>query len=142
MRRLGLLLGAAFLFVGVALLSRRLERFAVVGHSMEPTLRDGDWLIVDRWAPVAIGSLVVARDPRSVGRIVVKRVREVGTDYQLLLESDHPAHADEVIGPVSSSEVVGVVMLRYWPMASIGVLGRAPDRGPLRETIPTIGEGK
>jgi SOS-response transcriptional repressor LexA len=126
MRRLGLLLGAAFLFVGLALLGRRLERFAVSGHSMEPTLLDGDWLIVDRQARAARGSVVVVRDPRSDGRIVVKRVREVGTDSQLLLESDHPAHADEVIGPVSPADVLGVAVLRYWPVSRAGALTRRP----------------
>jgi phage repressor protein C with HTH and peptisase S24 domain len=115
MRRLGLLLGAAFLVAGGALLARgRFTRVAVSGHSMEPALRDGDWLIVDRRGSARPGSVVVARDPRAVGRIIVKRVREVGTDSQLLLESDHPAHSDEMIGPVDQADVIGTVLFRYW----------------------------
>ena len=47
MRRLGLLLGAALLYLGLGLLrSRRLTRVAVSGHSMEPGLRAGDCLIL------------------------------------------------------------------------------------------------
>jgi phage repressor protein C with HTH and peptisase S24 domain len=115
-RRLGLLLGAAFLFVGGWLIgAQRFMRVAVSGHSMEPTLRDGDWLLVDRLATPVPGSVVIARDPRAVGRLVVKRVRSVGTDSQLELESDHPAHVDEVIGPVARSHVLGVAVVRYWP---------------------------
>jgi phage repressor protein C with HTH and peptisase S24 domain len=122
MRRLGLLLGAAFLVLRVVLMGRRFERFAVSGHSMEPTLRDGDWLIVDRKGSAAPSSLVVARDPRSIGRIVVKRVRELGPDHELILESDHSAHADEVIGPVRAPDVVGVVVMRYWPWSRAGLI--------------------
>ena len=124
MRRLGLWLGAALVFACLVLIGRRLERFAVSGHSMEPTLRDGDWLIVDRQGLAVPGSLVVARDPRSVGRLVVKRVGEVGTDHQLVLESDHPAHAAEEIGSVSESDVLGLVVLRYWPPSRAGQIGR------------------
>jgi len=114
MRRLGLLLGAALLFAFV-LASRRYTRVAVTGHSMEPTLRDGDWLLVDRRGRPRPGSLVVAEDPRAVGRLIVKRVNGVGTDSQLQLSSDHPAHAGELIGPVRPADVVGIVRLRYWP---------------------------
>jgi phage repressor protein C with HTH and peptisase S24 domain len=121
MRRLGLLLGAAFLLAGGALLGRR--RFtciAVSGHSMEPSLRDGDWLLVDRLAVSYVaGDVVVASDPRSPGRLIVKRVAQVGTDSQLLLSSDHPAHAGEEIGPVVHSDVLGKVVLRYWPPSRI-----------------------
>jgi phage repressor protein C with HTH and peptisase S24 domain len=115
MRRLGLLLGAAFLFAGGALLARgRFMRVAVSGHSMEPTLRDGDWLIVGP-GRARTATIVVCRDPREPSRLIVKRVRSVGADSQLVLESDHPAHASETIAPVAARDVVGRVVLRYWP---------------------------
>jgi SOS-response transcriptional repressor LexA len=123
-RRLRLLLGAALLFVGAALLGRsRLTRVAVSGHSMEPTLLDGDWLLVQR-RPIdaAAGDIVVALDPRDRDRIVIKRVRSVGTDSELVLESDHPAHADEVIGPLPVADVFGRVWLRYWPPSRVGLV--------------------
>jgi phage repressor protein C with HTH and peptisase S24 domain len=115
MRRPGLLLGAALASVAGFALARRLERVAVAGHSMEPGLRDGDWLLVWR-DPRRFrgGDIVVARDPRDTSRLIVKRVREA-TDSQLWLESDHPAHASEVIGPVGRPDVRGRVVLRYWP---------------------------
>ncbi len=117
MRRLGPLLGAAFLFAAVLVLigGRRFMRVAVNGHSMEPTLLDGDWLFVDRRGRPLPPDIVVAWDPRASDRLIVKRVREVGTDSELVLESDHPAHADEVIGSIAATSLVGTVRLVYWP---------------------------
>jgi len=119
MRRHGLLLAAALLFVLAGAVARsRFTRVAVSGHSMEPALRDGDWLIVDRVPDrITRGDIVVARDPRMLDRLIVKRVARVGTDSELMLISDHPAHAGEVIGPLRAVDVVGRVRLRYWPLA-------------------------
>jgi signal peptidase I len=124
MRRPGLLLGAALLLaaaIGLAGAARRFTRIAVSGHSMEPSLRDGDWLLVDRSpSRLEAGDVVVAFDPRAPDRLIVKRLAQVGTDSQLLLSSDHPAHAGEVIGPIRPSAVLGRVVLRYWPRSRFG----------------------
>jgi len=122
MGRLGLPLGAALLFAGIVLIARgRLARIAVSGHSMEPALRDGDWLIVDRSARTPrVGHVLVAHDPRARERLIVKRVGEVGAHDQIVLISDHPAHADDRIGPVRPADVVGRAVLRYWPPARGG----------------------
>ncbi len=125
-RRLGPLLGAAFVSVGLGLVigRRRFTRVAVSGHSMEPTLRDGDWLIVDRRARPAQGDIVVAWDPRAGDRLIVKRVRAIDTDQMLELHSDHPAHADEVIGRASGSAIVGRAAFRYRPLERAGFIPR------------------
>jgi phage repressor protein C with HTH and peptisase S24 domain len=130
MRRLGLLLGAALGFVVTARSAApATERFmrswpariAVSGHSMAPTLHDGDWLLVDpAQVVVGPGDLVVARDSRATGRLIVKRVEVMGTDRSLVLTSDHPAHAGEQIGPIPADDLVGVVWLRYWPPGRFG----------------------
>jgi phage repressor protein C with HTH and peptisase S24 domain len=124
MRRPGLVLGAALVFVTVVHLGwRRYTRIAVRGHSMEPSLRDGDWLLVDR-SPreISVGDVVVSQDPRSPDRLIIKRVVTVGADSRLLLSSDHPAHAGEVIGPVATADVLGRARLRYWPASRAGRL--------------------
>jgi phage repressor protein C with HTH and peptisase S24 domain len=129
MRRLGLLLGAASLFLGLGLVgSRRLTRVAVSGHSMEPALHAGDWLVIDRSSRVGVGDVVVALDPRENSRVIIKRVIRVGTDNELLLASDHPAHSGEEIGPVRPSAVLGRAVLRYWPLSRVGFIGAATRR--------------
>lgn len=132
MRRFGLGLGAAILFAGVVIVSgRRFTRVAVSGHSMEPGLRAGDWLLIDRTETVFVPTdVVVARDPRERRRLIVKRVRDVDTDFQLWLASDHPAHVDEVIGPVDPAHVLGLARLRYWPLARVAVIGSGSGRAP------------
>lgn len=121
MRRLGPLLGAAFLIVGFVYLGRRrYARIAVSGHSMEPALRDGDWLLIDRGARAGVGDVVVARDPREPARVIIKRVTQETPDSRLVLASDHLGHADETIGSISSGDVLGRAVLRYWPPPNIG----------------------
>ena len=90
-------------------------RVVVRGRSMEPTLRDGDHLLV-RWggAPRA-GRLVVVRWP---GRpLSVKRAGQLADDGWWV-ERDNPAEGVDSwqAGPVAPADVVGVVLLRLWPL--------------------------
>ena len=58
------------------------QRTKVDGHSMEPTLSDGDNLIVDklsyRFRDPEPGDIVTFQDPEIPGRILIKRVIAVG----------------------------------------------------------------
>ncbi|MCC5579532.1 S24 family peptidase [Microtetraspora sp. AC03309] len=87
----------------------------VVGDSMLPVLRPGDCLLVRRGAPVREGDLVVARRPH--GLIVKRAFRRTGEGWWL--ESDNqraPGRRDSWdFGSVPESEIVGRVVLRYWP---------------------------
>jgi hypothetical protein len=142
MRRLATLVGAAFLFVlGSVVVGPRLRRswearVAVVGHSMEPTLRDGDWLLVDpdafsRRAPSA-GELIVAPDPRTRGRILIKRVAALDADGRIVVSGDHPAHAADgtAIGPIASTAELGRPWFRYWPLERFGPISTESPRTP------------
>jgi nickel-type superoxide dismutase maturation protease len=102
-------------------------RVAVAGHSMEPTLRHGDWLLVDPNAyvdePPNPGELVVAADPRQAGRLIVKRVAAVDSGGRLRLCGDHPAHAVEAqLWAIPGSAVAGRPWLRCWPLGRAGLL--------------------
>ena len=130
MRRLAVLVGAALFVAAIIGAIRQFPRqwaarVAVKGHSMEPTLADGDWLLVDPLAYSArfprVGELVVITDPRDEGRLLVKRVATVTDDGVASLVGDHPAHADEQdLGEVDPDAVVGRPWLRYWPFERFG----------------------
>ena len=131
MRRLAGMFGAALLFSFGAIaiidrLGRSWEaRVAVRGHSMEPNLLDGDWLLVDpatSRSRARVGDLVVAHDTRGDHRVLIKRVVAIESNGRLTLAGDHPAHLADAdrIGQVEQAAVVGRPWLRYWPPSRFG----------------------
>jgi signal peptidase I len=93
-------------------------RVAVAGHSMSPTLRDGEFLLYTSLLAPRPGDVVVARDPRDARRWLVKRVREVRADA-LDLCGDLAGHD---AGWIPRAAVVGRVVFRYWPPSRAGFL--------------------
>ncbi|MBM4363370.1 MAG: S24/S26 family peptidase [Deltaproteobacteria bacterium] len=96
-------------------------RVAILGHSMEPTLRDGDWILVlPRRRLPHPGELVVAVDPLNAPDLIVKRVTAVeGGMYRLASDStEHREHFDE--RAVLAEDVVGGPWLRYAPLSRFG----------------------
>ncbi|HUG47062.1 MAG TPA: S26 family signal peptidase [Candidatus Limnocylindria bacterium] len=134
MRRPGLSLGAVLFVAASVALAPLLAQFrrswpwrvTVEGHSMEPTLRAGDWLLVDPLAygrrTPQVGELIVARDPRLPARWLVKRVAAVDRQGRLTLAGDHPSHRQDDLPAVERQFVVGRPWLRYWPPGRIGRL--------------------
>ena len=91
---------------------------------MEPTFRDGDWLLVRALTrPPRAGEVIVARDPREPDRLLVKRVRAIAGD-QVTVQGDHvdPAESTDSrqFGPIPGSAVVGRPVLRYAPIHRFG----------------------
>ncbi|MDL4771927.1 MULTISPECIES: nickel-type superoxide dismutase maturation protease [Thermomonosporaceae] len=97
---------------------RRLRRVEVVGESMLPALRPGDWLLVLNRARVSEGDAVVALHPDDPGLLIVKRAahRTAGGWW---LESDNqraPGRRDSWdFGAVPDDRVVGRVVARFRP---------------------------
>lgn len=80
---------------------------------MVPTLRSGDALLVARSAAVRPGDLVVATFAARPDLLVVKRaVREEGGGWYVAGDNPFAVGDSAVHGP---AQVVGRVMLRYWP---------------------------
>jgi len=81
----------------------RAEALTAVGDSMEPTIRDGDVLLVDRGVDRVVDNgiyvVVVA------GAVVVKRLT-LRTNGALVLRSDNERHAEEVVPPSEVHDLV------------------------------------
>ncbi len=92
---------------------------------MQPTLYDGDRLLVRHAAAPRLGDLVVVRLPDGV--VAVKRVtrREPGGWW---VERDNPAEGVDSwsLGVIPDDRVVAVVRARLWPLVR---RRRAEDQG-------------
>jgi hypothetical protein len=87
----------------------------VRGQSMEPTLRDGDRLLVRYGAPVRPGLLVLAKLP---GRpLAVKRaVLRDGHGWWVERDNPHVGVDSWLLGTVPESDIRAVVVRRVWPL--------------------------
>ncbi|MCB9777763.1 MAG: nickel-type superoxide dismutase maturation protease [Alphaproteobacteria bacterium] len=101
----------------VAWALRRRQRVRVSGHSMAPTLDDGDHVLVDLRPdrPPAVGALLWVRDPREPDRRLVKRLITVTADGRLDLRGDAPDDSTDSrhFGPVAPELVLGRVVYRF-----------------------------
>jgi len=89
---------------------------------MEPTFREGDWLLARRTSGTpGVGDVVIASDPREPARLLVKRVRSVTGD-QVAIEGDHhDASTDSRdYGPIPAGSIIGQPLLRYAPLRRFG----------------------
>ena len=98
--------------VGWWALGRR-RRFRVVGPSMEPTLHDGEFVLVDPARPPVPGELALARHPDDPDLLVVKRVAAITSDRSWVVASDNPDTGTDSRqwGPLAPGAVVGRVSL-------------------------------
>jgi nickel-type superoxide dismutase maturation protease len=118
--------GAFLVFVLSVRMGRRVQRYAVNGDSMLPTLRNGDWLIADTGAyahrPPQPGHVVIVLDPRT-GDPLIKRVAWLedtpgtpATARVFLLGDNARASTDSrTFGPVEPTAIRARVLWRYWP---------------------------
>ena len=105
----------------------------VRGASMQPTLHDGDCLVVRIGGRVRPGAVVVGRFHDRPGLRVVKRALAPDSGGWLL-SSDNAAAPGAVSGP---GGVEAVALLRYWPLPP-RVLR---PRGERRASMPGRGPG-
>lgn len=111
------------------------RRVVVEGDSMEPTLREGDRLLVARLprrlAPAVLrpGLLVSAEDPRQPDRLLIKRVASVApSGVELAGDNSAKSTDSRAFGPVVAGSVRAVALYRYAPAPRAGRL--RPRHGP------------
>jgi Peptidase S24-like len=99
----------------------------VRGRSMQPTLYDGDRLLVRHGAVPREGALVVVRLPDGV--VAVKRATE-RRDGGWWVERDNPAEGVDswLVGAIPEPDVVAVVRARLWPLVRRGRGGASGHR--------------
>ncbi len=94
----------------------------VSGDSMEPTLRDGDRVVVRRLgrAPRA-GDVVLVPDPRLPARSLLKRIAAIRSEG-IELAGDQPERSTDSrqFGPVDPGSIEGRVVFRYLPLRRTG----------------------
>lgn len=94
---------------------RRRRRVRVAGESMNPTLVDGEFVLIDPRRRPQEGELVVARHPRPSATegdlLVVKRVSRLVDDQRVELRSDNQAAGTDsrTWGPVDRRLIIGTV---------------------------------
>ena len=76
----------------------------VSGQSMEPYMRDGDVLMVDKSIEPKAGKVVIAAIN---GEMTVKRMS--GVDGQMTLTADNPNYPDVKVGDFDESMIWGVI---------------------------------
>jgi signal peptidase I len=86
----------------------------VRGRSMQPTLYDGDRLLVRHGATPRVGDLVVVRLPGGVLAVKRATVREPGGWW---VERDNPDEGVDSwsVGAIRDEDVVAVARARLWP---------------------------
>jgi len=86
---------------------------------MEPTLRDGDLLLVRVDREPAPGSLVVLALPGRNGLAIKRAVRLEPEGWWI--ERDNPREGVDswVVGAIPTSDVVAQVVQRVWPLRRI-----------------------
>ncbi len=95
-----------------------IARFRVEDESMEPELRPGDFVLVNRWAylsrPPIAGDVVVLRNPEAPSQFLVKRVMSGDPMAGFFVLGDNMAHSRDSrqFGMVPRHLIVGKVRYR------------------------------
>lgn len=115
--------------------------FIVYGASMEPTLENGDYLIIDeisyRFREPEKGDIIVFHYPLDPSKYFIKRIIGIpgetltigdqtinlSQDEYFVMGDNREASSDSRIwGPVPENLVVGRTIVRLWPFNKINIL--------------------
>ena len=91
-----------------------ITRVRIVGPSMEPTLRNGEWWLVRRTGSVHPGHVVLIKHPKRPELAIVKRIDRAAEGGWWVI-GDNPAESDDsrAFGPVPADHILGRLWFRY-----------------------------
>jgi len=89
-------------------------KYICEGKSMNPTLKDGEVVLVDREAKIEVGDIVVAKHPVEQNSEVVKRVERINEHGHYFLVGDNLQDSNDSrhFGAVTRKYIKGKVVAR------------------------------
>lgn len=90
------------------------HKYICEGVSMNPTLKDGEAVLVDREAKIEVGDIVVAKHPTEQNSEVIKRVGRINERGNYFLLGDNAADSNDSrhFGAVTREYIKGKVVAR------------------------------
>jgi nickel-type superoxide dismutase maturation protease len=90
------------------------HKYLCEGRSMDPTLKDGEVVLVDRDAEIKVGDIVVAKHPLEQNLEVVKRVQRINERGHFYLIGDNQDESTDSrhYGAVTKEYIKGKVVAR------------------------------
>ena len=104
---------AGFLEIAMVFFGSR-HKYICEGKSMNPTLRDGEVVLVDRTAKIQVGDIVVAKHPTEQISEIVKRIERINEHGHYFLIGDNLEDSNDSrhFGAVTKEYIKGKVVAR------------------------------
>jgi len=91
-----------------------ITRVRIIGPSMEPTLRNGEWWLVRRTTKVGSGDVVLVRHPQRRDLLMVKRLdHPVVGGWWVVGDNPESSEDSREFGPVPGAAIVGRLWRRF-----------------------------
>jgi nickel-type superoxide dismutase maturation protease len=104
---------ASFYEIALVFLGSR-HKYVCEGKSMNPTLKDGEVVLVDRAGKIEVGDIVVAKHPIERNSEVVKRIERINGHGHYFLVGDNLEDSNDSrhFGAVTKEYIRGKVVAR------------------------------
>ena len=91
--------------------------FCVEGDSMFPILKEGDLVLINPYAELQIGDIVLAQHPFKQSVKIIKRITEILNDEKYFLVGDNLSESSDSrsFGAISAKDILGKAEARIKP---------------------------